>query len=366
MSCSGHPRLVQQSIAGPPLGVDRLASVQNDGDDTTRPDKDVYVETILNLNPDRSGPPGWVAHGRLPLGLVVGEVYEFGAWSAVEQVRLVALADAVGLAAAELAAAEALDTTPSRVPGAGSVSVATLVAASVDAGAAAVPAGTSALKWLASCAGGGASYGSVVTGVISVAGGEARALHVMPDGTTLFVEGGLFEPRCPVVAMIFPVFLEIFSGSGAIGRALPFQGLTVLAWEIEIGPQYVLRKRDWQLLIFGWTRTGAVWGIHLGTPCRGRPLTRPLPLLQSEAFPYGLPAWAPPCVVKKVKEGNAACGGLTRQADMLLLCPALLDQVQMEVERAASLLKSLRQVREEQDAAMMSSTGRGKGKDSRP
>jgi hypothetical protein len=108
--------------------------------------------------------------------------------------------------------------------------------------------------------------------------------------------------------MRFPVFLEVFSGSGRLGKAMSSQGFTVLLWDIEMGPEYDLRRRDKQHLIFSWVRSGAVWGSHIGTPCssfsRARDHGPGPPPLRSDAFPLGLPDLSRPCDVSKVKDGN--------------------------------------------------------------
>ena len=63
------------------------------------------------------------------------------------------------------------------------------------------------------------------------------------------------------------IFLEIFSGCGALSRCL--RSLKLESFEIEIlkGSHYDISCPLVQKLILSWLRAGKVWGLHLGTPC---------------------------------------------------------------------------------------------------
>ena len=63
------------------------------------------------------------------------------------------------------------------------------------------------------------------------------------------------------------IFLEVFSGCGALSKALRRCKLESGELEILNGSQYDISNRDVQLLLLRWLRQGKVWGLHLGTPC---------------------------------------------------------------------------------------------------
>ena len=63
------------------------------------------------------------------------------------------------------------------------------------------------------------------------------------------------------------VFLELFSGCGAISKALSNMGFAVLAFDIRNGPQYDLTKRSVLDLIRSWISAGEIAAVWFGTPC---------------------------------------------------------------------------------------------------
>lgn len=104
------------------------------------------------------------------------------------------------------------------------------------------------------------------------------------------------------------VFIEIFSGSGNLSRAVAKEnGWPCLLWDINLGPEYDLRCVHNRHKIAGWMRSGRIRGGHLGTPChtftqaRDRPPGPPP--LRSSTCPLGLPDLSPDDRVK-VNEGN--------------------------------------------------------------
>ena len=62
------------------------------------------------------------------------------------------------------------------------------------------------------------------------------------------------------------VFLELFSGCGAISKALSNMGFAVLAFDIRNGPQYDLTKRSVLDLIRSWILAGEIAAVWFGTP----------------------------------------------------------------------------------------------------
>ena len=104
------------------------------------------------------------------------------------------------------------------------------------------------------------------------------------------------------------VFLEIFSGSGRLGRAvMKHCSLPVLLWDVTYGIEYDLcvRKNQWKII--EWIRCGAIAAGHLGTPCnsfsRARDQPGGPPPLRSDSKPLGLEGLRP-ADEAKVRIGN--------------------------------------------------------------
>ena len=89
------------------------------------------------------------------------------------------------------------------------------------------------------------------------------------------------------------MFLEVFSGSGRLSRAMSRRGYRVLAWDIRHGAEYDLRDPAKRRLIRGWILAGLILGVHLGTPCgswsRARDIQPGPPRLRSDTHVLGLP-----------------------------------------------------------------------------
>ena len=89
-----------------------------------------------------------------------------------------------------------------------------------------------------------------------------------------------------------PVFLELFSGSSRLVRAIAAMGWTVILWDILLGPQYDLRSRRNRSTVVQWVRGSWVRAWHAGFPCNSfsRARDRPggPPRLRSDAEPRGL------------------------------------------------------------------------------
>lgn len=108
--------------------------------------------------------------------------------------------------------------------------------------------------------------------------------------------------------MVVPVFLEIFSGTGRLGKSISrICGWPVLLWDIDLGEQYDLCSRANQQRIIHWIQSGMVRGGHLGTPCgsfsRARDRPAKPPQLRSDSCPLGLQGLRP-ADSKKVAIGN--------------------------------------------------------------
>ena len=121
------------------------------------------------------------------------------------------------------------------------------------------------------------------------------------------------QPTFPVqalngVVLQFSVFLEIFCGSGRLGRSVDrATGWPVLLWDITFGADYDLTKRCNQQKIIYWITSGKVRGGHLGTPCsslsRARDQPGGPPPLRSDLQPLGL-SGLKPHDAEKVRVGN--------------------------------------------------------------
>jgi len=108
--------------------------------------------------------------------------------------------------------------------------------------------------------------------------------------------------------LVVPVFLEIFSGTGRLGKSISrICGWPVLLWDIDLGEQYDLCSRANQQRIIHWIQSGMVRGGHLGTPCgsfsRARDRPGGPPQLRSDSCPLGLQGLRP-ADSKKVAIGN--------------------------------------------------------------
>lgn len=135
-------------------------------------------------------------------------------------------------------------------------------------------------------------------------------------GHTATVHRGGAKPRSapaqpalkPQCSLKLPVFLEIFSGSGRLGRAVGrVVGIAVLLWDINFGPEYDLTNPSIQQRVMEWIRTGYVVAGHLGTPCgsfsRARDRPGGPPRLRSDDCPLGLEGLKPHDA-QKVAVGN--------------------------------------------------------------
>ena len=103
-------------------------------------------------------------------------------------------------------------------------------------------------------------------------------------------------------------FLEIFSGSGRLGKTIGrMTGWLVLLWDITLGAEYDLTEQANQHKIYNWAKSGLILGGHLGTPCnsfsRARDQPGGPPPLRSDNQPLGL-ANLRPADATKVRIGN--------------------------------------------------------------
>ena len=133
----------------------------------------------------------------------------------------------------------------------------------------------------------GRSSGTVVQGPARISSGrsKARRVRAAKGSCQAALSASLGDP---------PVFLEIFSGGGRLGKAIArTTGWPVLLWDIKLGDEYDLTQLANQQKILGWMRSGNIRGGHAGTPCnnfsRARDRPRGPPPLRSDQQPLGLP-----------------------------------------------------------------------------
>lgn len=105
-----------------------------------------------------------------------------------------------------------------------------------------------------------------------------------------------------------PCFLEVFSGSGNLSKAVArITGWPSLMWDIVHGSEYDLKFFRNGRQIKSWLRSGVVRCLHLGTPynsfSRARDRRPGPPPLRSNSKPLGLDGLRPGDFIK-VQEGN--------------------------------------------------------------
>ena len=120
---------------------------------------------------------------------------------------------------------------------------------------------------------------------------------------------GVYQPALAVpLSLSSPIFLEIFSGCGALAKTVA----TVTGWnagmfDYNFGASYDVRSSHVRGLILGWIRSGMVRAVHLRTPrnsfSRARDAGPGPPPLRSDFKPLGL-AGLREADETKVKEGN--------------------------------------------------------------
>ena len=79
-----------------------------------------------------------------------------------------------------------------------------------------------------------------------------------------------------------------------------------MLWDLSLGPLYDLCDAKNQRLVRGWLLAGAVWGVHMGTPCNtfSRARGGMTPSLRSPQFVAGLPNLAAKQQQQQVDVGN--------------------------------------------------------------
>ena len=152
------------------------------------------------------------------------------------------------------------------------------------------------------------------------------------------------------------MFLELFSGSGGLSRALRARGFAVVSVDIMNGEHCDLLKPQVYSELKGWILNRMVWGVFAGTPCetfsrarRGKPGAGgfPAPLRSSEC-PRGLSGLSA-ADASKLAKGNMLAD---RAATLLRIADELALPTGEENPGSSILwLTSQRQRREAREAA---------------
>ena len=395
MALANRYALVEYNVGGPRLWHERWVTEHIEGDQyiVVTPDRDVYLEELGLLNDDIRTIRLRPAMGILPAGIVAGEVYPLPAWGAND---LAALRDeARRTAEAERRRIGAVAPAPVAGGGAPAAVAAAVVVDSIDEKTG-YASGT--LKWLFAESSFGCKFGQEARGVAVALTKGAKAVHVLADGNSVFIE-------CVDGADYFK-FLQ--GPARSDHRVLPVELNTMELPEITL-KDVAARSQEvpmrWQLAgprTARWcvnylaienlgfeghherlrqvTKADASsWGIqeHFQTSMSLRTA-----LLIDQVDPYNLLSIEVQfrrlqtiefSYSEKAREAESKAvggrlsleeqttfGGVTRQYSTLMICPDLLDHVKIETEKEASLAKNLRKAREEREAARRGKKGGGK------
>lgn len=369
--------LLEYDVGGPRLWHERVALewVSDENYVVVTPDRDIFVEQLSVLNPDLRSIRVRANPHAVPPGINAGEIYGVPAWSVAEM----ALIRAEGQRIAREERARA-------VPAVGGVAVGGGPAVGVPA---ATQHESGQLKWLAAEKGGGYEYGQEVSGVVDPPVKNAKAVHQLGAGESLFVmciDGADLDDfknrpsRCDL--RILPVTK---GGLGvpeiSLKDVVPLCKEVDVQWELP-GP----RTTKWCLNYLAVEGLGfeghhervrqickvdaTAWGIQehfqVSMAIRQSLLSDQLDccnLLSSEiqfrrlqTIEFSYAEKARDLESKAVGgrlslEEQTSFGGVTRQYSTLMICPQLLEHVKAETEREASLAKNLRKAREEREAS---------------
>ena len=101
------------------------------------------------------------------------------------------------------------------------------------------------------------------------------------------------------------IFLDSFSGSGGVARAVRLEGFKAVEWDRKFGEAFDLTKKKHVRRIKQMIRDGEVIGACLAPPCASFSIARDRTLMiRDKSHPWGLPD-LPAHEQLKVSEGNA-------------------------------------------------------------
>lgn len=369
--------LVQYDVPGPILWHERmvLSHIVDEDYIVCTPDQDVHYEQLSILNDDLRGIRVRPGPGQLPPGIQPGQVYGLPAFTAAQtaaiqlegQRELAAERAARGLGAPVAAAAPVGGADP------GSPMV--------------FVAGT--LYWVAAEKIGEIKFGDAVQHVAAVQTVGAKAIHVLPDGQSLFVQcidGGnhrqfmqkaadydhrivsqeidaLGKPECSLKE-VAKKFSEVscdwnLTGPRTCRWCISYLVVEALGLEghherfrsfckIEASSWGVQEHYQLSMIAKHALQTDQLDGYNN--------LFLEVVFRRLQTIEYSYSERARELESKSAGgrlslEEQQTFGGITRQAATLMVCPSLLDFVKAEVERDANLAKNLRKAREERELA---------------
>ena len=117
-------------------------------------------------------------------------------------------------------------------------------------------------------------------------------------------------PRGTRRALAGRTFVEVFSGCGALGRAVARHGLQVVQWDVVHGSSYNLCVSTNLKRLIKRIRKQDVCAVHLGTPCTTFSNAR-RPMIRSATCPRGLPDLSPKAS-QQVHDGNLLADATAR------------------------------------------------------
>lgn len=373
--------LVQYDVAGPPLWHERMVIYHLIGDEyvVATPDNDVYVEELSLLSSDLRAIRVKPNQAVLPADINPGEVYALPALGA----DAVANLRAEGLQVLQL---ERASRGLARDGGGAAGAVVANVAAGSSSDPPLVP---DQLYWVSAEGADEIKYGDRVQGVGAVAVEGDKAIHVLPNGKSLFVQcvkgsnidmfklkpGGwdyrttsiekdamgknennmkevsrkseevklewnLPGPRTSKWCMSY-LIIENLGFEGHHERFRQLCKLDSGSWGIQ---------EHYQLTM---TVKCAVQSDQLN-PYNNLFCEVIFRRLQTIEYAYMERAREQEAKLvggKLSLEEQSTFGGITRAASTLMVCPELLEHVKGEVERDAQLAKNLRKAREEREHA---------------
>lgn len=252
------------------------------------------------------------------------------------------------------------------------------------------------LQWLAAEVRGGYKFGDVVQGVAAVATEDARAVHVLHDGVSIFVQcvdGGKVDQFLGTPAAADHRILPIkHNPLGTPERSLA----EVASACCEVPVKWTLtgpRTAKWCVTYLSVEAIGfETHHERMRSLCKLEPnswgvqehfqlsmtLRHALQIDQVDAFnlvfvevmfrrlqtiEYAHSERAREAESRSVGgrlslEEQQTFGGLVRHAATLMICPSLLDHVKSEVEKEVGLQKNMRKIREEREAARKANKGK--------
>ena len=384
MSLQNRQVLLLYDVGGPDLWHERMVMthVQDDDYIVATPDQDVFVESLSLLNDDLRGIRVKSAPNAVPPGIAANSIYALPVFSAAELGALRQQAQAI---LAVERAARGLDCQ--------------------GAGAVGAPAADEVvngqLYWVAAEQKGTVKFGDRVSLVPDALVDGAKAVHTMPDGSSMFVQCMLGEKikefkKVPAGwdHRIAPIELDAMGKSETSLKELAKLCAEVPTdWSIT-GPRtarwcvsYLIienlgleghHERVRQLCRLDSSSWGMQEHYQLTMTMRFALQTdqinpynnlfvevifRRLQTIEYAYMDKAREQEAKAVGGKMSIEEQSTFGGITRAAATLMICPDLLTHVKNEVEKDASLSKNLRKAREERELNRKARKG---GKDEAP